>query len=149
MRFTAAAAASVLALAASANASMLSVKNTCSETLYITLTDSSQKTTGPTEFASGATYVSNIVGQGNSFALTKNTDYYSPNTPKLVLGTSTSNGVLYWSVSDVNGNPFAGESFSITSPSGNKGNVCGTATSPDSQVHGCADDNVTLTLVTC
>jgi hypothetical protein len=89
---------------------MITVKNNCGNPVYLTTTNQQQQTTGPTELAAGASSVSQIVGQGNSLGVTLNQDYYSPNTPKLILGTSTSSGTLYWSVSSVNGNPFAAPS---------------------------------------
>jgi hypothetical protein len=109
MRFSAAA-ASVIALAASSSASLITVTNNCGSSVFLTTTNSQQQTTGPTELAAGASSVSQIVGQGNSLGVTLNKDYYSPNTAKLILGTSTSSGTLYWSVSSVNGNPFAAPS---------------------------------------
>jgi hypothetical protein len=117
MRFSVAA-ASVIALAASSSASLITVKNNCGKPVYLTTTNSQQQTNGPNELAAGASSVSQIVGQGNSLGVTLNKDYYSPNTAKLILGTSTSSGTLYWSVSSVNGNPFAAPSkFSVRPPS--------------------------------
>ncbi|KAF1826114.1 uncharacterized protein K489DRAFT_291367, partial [Dissoconium aciculare CBS 342.82] len=105
MRFTVAA-ASVIAFAASSSASLITVTNNCANSVFLTSTNSAQQTNGPNELKAGANYVTQIVGQGNSLGVTLNSDYYSPNTAKLILGTSTASGTLYWSVSSVNGNPF-------------------------------------------
>ena len=150
MRFTVAA-ASVIAFAASSSASLITVTNNCANSVFLTSTNSAQQTNGPNELKAGANYVTQIVGQGNSLGVTLNSDYYSPNTAKLMLGTSTASGTLYWSVSSVNGNPFAAPSkFSITSPSSSSNdNACGSADSPDGSVKGCADNNVNLRLTLC
>lgn len=150
MRFSTAA-ASLAAVVATASASSVLVINKCPETLYLTAVDQSGKITGQPSLTSGGTYQAAIVGQGNSLGIAKNSDYYSPNTPKIILGTSTANNVLYWSVSSVNGDPFSssGQKFTVASPSGSNPNACGAATGPDGQVHGCQDNNVLLTFTAC
>ena len=93
--------ASVLALTSTALASNAGIKNNCNQDIFLTTTGPSQKSTSMKIAANGGYFSTPIKGQGNSFGLTKNADYYSANTPKLIWGASDSNGVTYYSVNTV------------------------------------------------
>lgn len=85
-------------LAAASTAAAVSQQeahNQCPKTLYAFF-NGSGTFEGPITVPSGSTLLFNITGEGNSLALAKSTDYYSSTTPKFVLGTSTSDGTLYW-----------------------------------------------------
>lgn len=73
------------------------VKNYCNETLYITLY-SNGTTVGPFELPYQQAYISDIVGQGNTCTVSKEADIWSSSVGKLILGTSSDNGILYWYV---------------------------------------------------
>ena len=151
MRGFALAATGLLAYATAAFATNYIVKDYCQEDVFLYFADPTT-TTGPFELASGQAYVHNITGEGISVGVVKNAnDYWSSNGSKLILGMSASEaqGVLYWSLTSVNGDPMKGETFGVTSD-GETIDVCGHATAYDGQVHGCADNgNVTLTLNLC
>lgn len=88
---------STLAFATSAAAvSEQLIKNYCSEDIYVTLyQNSTGSTDGPFVLPSGQAWINDIISTGNSATITKDADVFSP-TPKLVLGTSTDGGILYW-----------------------------------------------------
>nr|POF12796.1 antigenic thaumatin-like protein [Quercus suber] len=143
MRFTQITAAGFLAFAASAAAvSHQTIVNHCLESIFLTLTDGSGATSGPIELTHTKSYNRDIVGTGNSVGITKSTDYYG--SPKLIFGTSTSNGILYWSANNVDGDPFAGEAFNVTS-----GGLAGQTNKASSQVFAGNDKNVPLVLSAC
>lgn len=72
-------------------ASTTLIKNYCNEDIFLTLNNGA-----PYTVHSGQAFTSNIVGQGNTAAVTKKPDFFNPETAKMVLGTSTDQGVLYW-----------------------------------------------------
>ena len=88
---------STLAFATSAAAvSEQLIKNYCSEDIFVTLyQNSTGSTNGPFALPSGQAWVNDIISTGNSATITKDADVFSP-IPKLVLGTSTDGGILYW-----------------------------------------------------
>lgn len=72
------------------------VKNYCPDiTIYLTIY-SNGTTDGPFGLGSEQAYLSNIVGQGGTITVSKNANIWSADTPKMVLGSSTNNGILYW-----------------------------------------------------
>lgn len=96
MKFNTATITGILAFATSATAvSDQLVTNACSESVYLTLY-SNGTTNGPFVLLSAQAYISDIIGKGNTCTVSKSPDIYSPFTAKLVLGTTTDNGVLYW-----------------------------------------------------
>ena len=108
------------------------VWNWCPDTtLYVVNVNSTGSVTGPTKLVpGGGNWTSEIVGSGNSLGVAKTDQYWAGNTTKLIWGTSTDAGVLYWSVGNVNGDPFAGgekeeEGWEVTSWEGGR---CGGAT---------------------
>ena len=141
MHLTAITTATILAYASSALGSTILANNLCKEDLWFTPVNGSQATPGPYKVSSGLETAMPIEGVGNSLGVTKTEEYWSPNTPKLILGTSTSKGILYWSVSNVDGDPFAGESFNITG--------CESAEGYDEKVHACTDGGFTLSIDLC
>lgn len=66
-------------------------KNYCLESLYLTINSGA-----PTTLPSGQAFTSNIVDQGNTALVTKTNDPFNGATAKMVLGTSTDQGLLYW-----------------------------------------------------
>lgn len=89
----------VLAFAASASAiSTQLVKNFCpdTETIYLTLAvNATEDRNGPFIIPTGEAFVSNITGDGNTAIVSKDPNIYT-SIPKIVLGTSSDNQVLYW-----------------------------------------------------
>lgn len=133
--------ASLMALISTAAAGTISVVNNCAEQKFLTITNSDQSSTTSAIAGQGGSYKENISGSGNSFGITNNDQYYSADTPKLILGFSDAAPTLYYSISTVNGDPQAGESFSFNS-------ACGSVNSYDGQVHTC-DDSGDFTLALC
>jgi hypothetical protein len=127
MHFTTLTAAAVVAFATSSHAiSSQFVFNNCTESIYITNTNSTKSTTGPFEVkGSGGNWTTDIIGVGNSLGVTKNDRYWTPETPKFILATSTDAGIVYWTVSNVDGDPFLNQTFELSS---GVGNVCQNAT---------------------
>jgi hypothetical protein len=127
MHFTAPTAASILTFTTSAAAiSSQFVLNNCNESIWLTSVNSTGVTTGPVEIKSaGGNWTNEIIGVGNSLGVSKTDRYWSTETAKLILGTSTDLGVLYWTVSNVDGDPFVGEKFELSS---GEGNACENAT---------------------
>lgn len=127
MHFTTLAAATVVAFATSSYAvSSQFVLNNCTESIYITNINSTKSTTGPFEVkGNGGNWTTDIIGVGNSLGVSKTDRYWSSETPKFILGTSTDAGILYWTVSNVDGDPFEGETFKLSS---GEGNACQNAT---------------------
>lgn len=80
--------------ATSTAASTTLFKNFCLESIFLTLNNE-----GPYAINSGQAFTASIVGQGNTALVTKNDDPFNAATAKMVLGTSTDLGVLYWYVS--------------------------------------------------
>lgn len=87
-------------------------------------------------------------GSGNSVGLTKSSDYWSGNTPKFIFGytvtSSSPYNQIWWSVNNVNGDPFVGEQWNISG--------CGSAgaiTTYGTNAYECADNQVTIDIYTC
>nr|OQO28978.1 hypothetical protein B0A51_03787 [Rachicladosporium sp. CCFEE 5018] len=149
MHFTTKTISAIIALATSTQAlSHQAVLNNCNGTLYLTYVNSTKSTTGPSPLLAFANTELPIIGVGNSLGVSKSDQYWSPQTPKLILGTSTDNGILYWSVSYVDGDPFAGQKVAVTS-AGRVNDVCQNSTGYDGKVHACQDDGVVLSLGLC
>ena len=127
MHSTALTAATIVAFATSSHAvSSQFVLNNCTESVYITNINSTKSTTGPFEVkGSGGNWTTEIIGVGNSLGVSKTDRYWTPETPKFILGTSTDAGILYWTVSNVDGDPFQNQTFELSSA---PGNVCENAT---------------------
>lgn len=127
MHFTTFTAAIIVAFATSSYAvSSQFVFNNCTESVYITNINSTKSTTGPFEVkGSGGNWTHEVTGVGNSLGVTKNDRYWTPETPKFILGTSTDAGILYWTVSNVDGDPFQNQTFELSS---GPGNACDNAT---------------------
>jgi len=102
------------------------VFNWCADPVFLVNVNSTGSTTGPEKIAGGGSnWATPIVGVGNSLGISKNDQYWSNGTAKLIWGTSTDAGILYWTVSNVDGDPFAGSKFEVTSW---EGDVCGNTT---------------------
>lgn len=143
MHFTTFTAASILALASSALAGQAAIKNNCPQDIFLTITRQDQTSTQQKLAAKGGYYSEKLQGQGNSYGLTKDSNYYSPNTAKLIWGASDNAGVVYYSLNNVDGNPFNGQSVKLT---GNQPN-CAAVTSVDGSTKACSNSNdFTLTL---
>jgi len=136
-------AAGLLALTTTAIAGSASVVNRCKEDAFLTVTLSTQQSTTHQIAGSNGSYSEPITGQGNSWGITKTNDYFSASTPKLIWGFSDAAPTLYYTVSNVDGDPMAGEGFNISSTDAG----CGSVTSYDGSTHTCSDsNNFTLTL---
>jgi hypothetical protein len=147
MHYMALATTSLVALAGSASAAFATVQNICPETVWITITNS---TWSPIQYPipTNGTYAQWRSGTGNAFGLSKTSAYFSTQTPKFTFGFSDSpiDHLLYWSVINVNGDPFAGESWHIS--------LSDTTCTPNplsgydgGAVHACGDAaNITVTL---
>lgn len=147
MRFPLGTTASLLAMTSSALAAFASVTNYCPDIVWITITNSTWE---PTQYAIGTngTYSQYRSGNGNAFGLSKTSAYFSSSTPKFTLGftDSPADHLLYWSVVNQDGDPFAGQPWRISlsdstcSPNTLTGYDGGT-------VHACSDTaNITVTL---
>ena len=127
MHFTTLIAVTTLAFTTSSHAvSSQFVFNNCTESIYITNVNSTKSTTGPFEVkGTGGNWTTEIIGVGNSLGISKTDRYWTPETPKFILGTSTDAGIVYWTVSNVDGDPFLNQTFELSS---GPGNVCDNAT---------------------
>jgi hypothetical protein len=140
--------AGLLAFAASADASSYLIKNFCTVDLYLTPSNPSG-TNATGVLPDGHAYEQNITGQANSIGVTKGiNDYWASNGNKTIFGTSTELGTLWWSLSEVVGDPFYGQSFNVSS-NGTKEDICGHTTNYTTPTQNCADDGVVLTLNLC
>lgn len=112
----------LLALATTSNAlSLQGLINNCNETVYATFTNSTKSTLGPTSVpANGGIWETEIIGVGNSLGVTKSDKFWTNETAKLIFGTSTDKGILYWTVSHVDGDPFKDQKFAVLSSEGDK-----------------------------
>lgn len=133
----------ISALSATAFAGTAVVTNKCSQDVFLTITRSDQ-TSQTYDIQSGISYSETISGQGNSFGVTLSSDYYSPNTPKLIWGFSDVSPTLYYSVSTVDGNPFGSLGFGLVVSD----NSCSGVASADSRTRTC-EDGATFTLNLC
>jgi len=133
--------ASLMALISTAAAGTVSVVNNCVEQKFLTITRSNQQSTTQAIAGQGGSYKENISGQGNSFGITNNDQYYSADTAKLIFGFSDAPPTLYYTVSSVNGDPQAGETFSLNT-------ACGSVFTYDGLVHTC-DDSGDFVLALC
>ena len=140
--------AGLFVLAASAADTFTSqvIKNYCHESVIFTYTNGTGYVYPTIQLKSAEAYITGITGTGNSFGITKSSDYF--NEPKIVLGSSVNetDGILYWAIGNAGGDPMAGESFNVTSTGGDCGQVDGY---DDGQVHACSAENMTLTLSLC
>lgn len=135
--------AGLLSLASTALAGNAIVKNNCQEQIFLTITLADQSSTQQAIAGSGGSFSEPISGQGNSFGITKTSDYYSASTPKLIWGFTDSTPTLYYSVSNVDGDPMSGETWSVSATDGS----CSSISSYDGKVYTCADtNNFTLNL---
>jgi len=133
----------LLALASTVMAGTAYVRNNCQEQVFLTITRANQQSTTQAIAGSGGLYSEPISGEGNSFGITKNDQYYSPDTPKLIWGFSDAVPTLYYTISNVDGDPMAGESFFLSSSQ----LTCDAVDSYDGATHVCDDSNdFTLTL---
>jgi hypothetical protein len=145
MHFVAYATASLLALTTSVSATFAQVNNNCPVPVWITITNSIQQ---PSQYAVpiNGTYLQTRSGIGNAFGLSKTSAYFSPTTPKWTLGFTDSpqDQLLYWSVINASGDPFAGQPWSVvlSDPS------CAPLTAYDGgRIHACGiAANLTVTL---
>ena len=88
--------AAVITLASTSNAlSTLQVSNFCDEDIYLTVAGEGPSF-GPVVLATAVAWLTNITGKGNTATITKTNDIFAAETAKLILGTSSSDGILYW-----------------------------------------------------
>ena len=110
------------------------VLNNCNETVFLTAIDGAKNTNGPFELKSSGAWSGPINGPGNSLGISKNDLFWSDQTAKLILGTTTDTGTLYWTVSEVNGNPVAPPEKFFVGSVGATENVCGNASETGNHV---------------
>lgn len=92
-----------LALISSALATgQAKVVNNCAYPIYITINRPGVFGTAK-KFNAHSTYSEAIKGTGNSIGITKNANFYSSGTPKLILGYSDQSPTLYYSVNHQDG----------------------------------------------
>ncbi|KAK5694195.1 hypothetical protein LTR97_009816 [Elasticomyces elasticus] len=148
MRFFSITAAAILAAASSAQASQYLVRNWCDKDMFLTFANSTTTTTDlvlPAKLA----FLSPIAGEGNSVGVANQPgQYWNALGWKAVFGFTSKDGSLWWSLSDLVGDPIAPGTVNVTS-SGTRENVCEHATDYMGGVHGCADNGVTLTFNLC
>ncbi|TKA71448.1 hypothetical protein B0A55_07171 [Friedmanniomyces simplex] len=142
MRAFSIAAAGLLASATSAQASRYLVRNFCPFSVYLSFANTTQTVTDEL-LSSGLAFLGPIAGEGNSVGVTNQPgQYWSATGWKAIFGTSTKDGKLWWSLSDLVGDPIAPHTVNVTS-SGTKDDVCGHATDYMGGVHNCPDNGVT------
>ncbi|KAK5174095.1 uncharacterized protein LTR77_001175 [Saxophila tyrrhenica] len=124
------------------------IRNYCPEGKFITLLLNQTGVDGPFLLPSGQAYEYAINGTGNSVTVANVAADFGAAVPRLDLGTSTNNGIIYWAVNNLTGDPFADSNFNVTS-SGKNENVCQSCVGYDKQVHACIDNDVTLFLSLC
>ncbi|CAK4032031.1 Hypothetical predicted protein [Lecanosticta acicola] len=125
---------------------LLQLNNYCRNSLWVSDGNETENTPPVFELKTGTAYVRPIVGIGNVLGVTRSKDYYDVNNPKLILGTSVTMGTLWWTVSPLDGDPFKGDKFSITTP---KSTNCGNATGYDNLAHNCKVGKYTLQFNPC
>ncbi len=86
----------VLVTGAVATVSDQVIANYCSGPKYITLNLNATGINGPFILPSGQAYVYNITGTGNSATIANEAANVGGEVPRLDLGTSTDNAILYW-----------------------------------------------------
>ena len=131
-------------LAATAFAGTANIVNRCHQNAYLTITRSDQTSKTYTLGPNNGQYNEAITGQGNSYGVTLDPNYYSPNTPKLIWGVSDVPPIFYYSVNTVDGNPFASLGFNLVTSD----NTCSGVSSPDARTRTCGD-GAALTLNLC
>ncbi|KAK4553049.1 hypothetical protein LTR86_009973 [Recurvomyces mirabilis] len=126
-----------LGLAATALAAhpALYVTNHCPENVYVVYSNDEYKAAQLT-LSKGKNFQVILSGKGYSVGLATDPNFYSEAVSKLIFGYSVNsdNGLLYYSVAADYGNPFAGQSFTLT---GNDG--CTTVKSPNGVTYACSD----------
>ncbi|KXT14611.1 hypothetical protein AC579_3668 [Pseudocercospora musae] len=148
-----------LTLAVSARASQILVNNYCLVQHWITEINGTWNSNGTWALDSGVAYITPIVGKSNSLGITTKNTYWVEGrsvtgrmcwtlyslpisgTPKLILGYSSVDGELWWSVSSYDGEPYPPKHFNITSPSGDSEDACGEAVGYEAKNHNCKDSN--------
>lgn len=134
-------AASLLACVAAT--STYDVTNYCNDKKWLTLSTNAQGVTNYNdELPSGTSRHYEIVGD-HSLAIANNTDYWSPSTYKLVLGTNSAGGTLYYAVGQANGYPLSGKGFSFLAKD------CPGISAADGQTRACGDNNVSFRMNLC
>jgi len=91
-----------------------------------------------------------ISGEGNSVTITNQPgQYWVAGGWKAVLGFTTKDNTLWWSLASQNGDPIAPGEFNVTSSAGPNIDVCGNVTDYVPAVKTCPDNGVTLTFNLC
>ncbi|KAJ4352549.1 uncharacterized protein N0V89_007898 [Didymosphaeria variabile] len=138
MRFTtllglSAAAAPALA----ASTASLYVTNDCSESVYVVYaTDASGSyVQGQKTLTTGTGFQVILAGLGYSVGFSTDSNYYATTTPKLIMGYSVNSddSLLYYSITTDVGNPFASQSWSLTSDN----DACTSVSSPNGVTYAC------------
>lgn len=136
----------LLAAAHTAIAGTVYVRNNSPNELWLTITRSDQTSTQSTIAVGGGFYSEPAAGSYNSLGVTKTSDYWNSATPKLIYDYTldTPDNLLYWTVSNVDGDPFtaAGDGWEIFTSD----TTCSGATTYDGQTHTC-EAATDLTLV--
>jgi len=105
MHFSTITVASILALASSAVAGRAVVHNNCDQDLYLTIARGNGARPPQVKIPkNGGEWSEDYQGVGNSLGITKNANFYSASTPKLVFGYSDQPPTVYYSVSNQDGN---------------------------------------------
>lgn len=140
--------APLLISASTSFAATAGVKNNSDKTIFVTVTNSSQTSTEYTIAANGS-YSQPLIGMGNVLGVTLDPNYFSSSTKKFIFGytDSPSAKLSYWTVSNVDGDPFDGSTPDVTKFLVSASDVsCSTASTYDGQVHTCTD---TVSVVCC
>lgn len=143
MHFNTILAGTIAALASTAAASSYDVVNYCDDKKYLTLSNNAQGVLSYNDELPSGTSRHYEIQADHSLAVANSTDYWSPNTAKVVLGTNSANGILYYAIGTANGWPLQGRGIKFSGPS------CPTITTPDGSTKGCADNNVKFKFELC
>ncbi|QIW96917.1 hypothetical protein AMS68_002435 [Peltaster fructicola] len=144
MHYTTVLAGTIAALCTTAAAtSGYDVVNYCSDKKYLTISNNEQGVLSYNdELPAGTSRHYDIVGD-HSLAVANSTDYWNPSTAKLVLGTNSAGGVLYYAMGIANSYPLQGRATTFTSSS------CPNITTPDGSTKGCGDNNISFKWTLC
>lgn len=123
----------------------VTVENFCWDTKYLTL---STNEAGVVQYnvplTAGNQRVYAIDGD-HSLAVANTTDYWSPSTAKIVLGTNSYQGIIYYAIGLVNGNPLYKGVYDFEPYHPN----CPDDNTPDGSTKACPDDNVHMYWALC
>lgn len=123
--------------------SSYTVTNNCQDTKYLTLSNDALGVLQLNAELPGGTSRNYFIDSQHALAVANSTAYWDASTYKLVLGTNTAGGILYYAIGTANGYPLINHSFAFTSQQ------CPSIYLADGSTKGCADNNVVFSFGLC